>query len=73
MFWLVILVSGENIEYSQAARKRCSEKAWNYNKNMEIDPREKLLFWKNQLCKYCEPVAKILENKHFIFHRHFFF
>ena len=26
MFWLLILVSGKNIESSQAVRKRCSEK-----------------------------------------------
>ena len=43
ILWLLILVSGKNIEYSQAVGKSC---------------KGKLLFWKSLLYRYCEPVTK---------------
>ena len=42
-FNLVALVSGKNIEYSQAVGKTC---------------KRNFLFWKSLLYRYCEPVTK---------------
>ena len=57
MFSFLILVSDKNIEI---------------HKQLAKDVLKKLLLWKSLLFKYCELVAKILENKQFPFHRHFF-
>ena len=65
MFSFLILVSGKNIEYSQAVGKRCSEKATILKKPAL---KEKWRFSTNS-----QPVAKILENKRFLFHRQLFF
>ena len=58
MFWLLVLVSGNNIEYWQAVGKRCSEKVAILEK-----PALQILWI----------AAKIPENKLFLFHRHFSF
>ena len=42
-------------------------KTLNLHKQSEKDVLKKLLFWKSLLYKFCEPVAKILENKYFPF------